>query len=80
MYCLSQAEPALFSLCLFFTYLEVWVGGFIASDFLYLGFVALCYLAYHSHLYKYAYVKSIICIVLLAINFGLIGLGAVLIA
>jgi hypothetical protein len=80
MYGLSQAPQALFLICPYFTYLKVWVGGFIASDFLYLGFVALCYLAYHSHLYRYAYVKSIICTVLLAINFALIGFGAFLIA
>ena len=50
------------------------------SDILFLGFVSTSYLALKSHLYKYAYLKSIICTILLAFNFFFLGYGAYIIS
>lgn len=61
---------------LYFMQLKIWVACWIVSDVIFLAFVSTVYLAFQSHLYRYAYFKSIICTVLLAINFLFLGYGA----
>jgi hypothetical protein len=53
---------------------------FMISDTLFLVFVSATYLAFKSHLYKYAHLKSIICSILLAFNFLFIGYGAFIVS
>ena len=57
-----------------------WVLIFIISDFIYLGFVSASYMAYKSHLYKYAHLKFIICTIILVFNFCFLGYGGYIIS
>jgi accessory gene regulator protein AgrB len=52
----------------------------MVSDFIFLGFVFTSYLAFKRHLYKYAYLKSIICTILLVFNFIFLVYGSYIIA